>query len=247
MSTPTRLALYRFLAGVVGAALIATGCGSGGGGGKATTIAPLTSLPVTTTIPPPGQHQLQSILIQQSDLPIGWTATPAAPANDEVANPDGFAQCLGTPTTSGDTVAAAFSPTFVNGSGLISSAATSFKSASDVQADTAALANPKASDCFVQGLKARLTAALPKTTTVKVALKFTPAAGSGPSNIVATATGTVSFTRGGHTVTLNNDIVFFAAPRVETHVSFYTSGKAIPASVKSTVLNMVSARLTNVP
>ena len=46
-----------------------------------------------------------------------------------------------------------------------------------------------------------------------VTFKITPGAGAGPANVIATATGSIVFISAGKTLTLNNEVVFFAAPR----------------------------------
>jgi hypothetical protein len=225
-------------------ALLAGGCGSSGG--SRTTTTPLTSLPVSTTSPPPGPTQLQSIVVQADDLPAGWVARPAAVPADANAAAAAFAQCVGVPNTTGDKVAVTYAPDFVKGTTYISSTASSFKSPVDVQGDTSGLTNAKASDCFLQEIKSRLTAVAPKGVAVKSAtLKITPGTGGGPANVVATATGSITFTNAGKTSTLNEYLVFFIAPRIEAHVDFFSVGSAIPASVRTAVLNKVSARVQN--
>jgi hypothetical protein len=240
-----RRTVCRLLAGLAGVTVVVTGCG-GGGGNTATTTVPVTGPPVATTARPPGGPQLQAITVQPGDLPAGWKATPASPPANQATDAAAFAQCVGAPNTAGDVVAVAYSPDFVSGSSVIASTATSYKSPADVQADTTALTTSKASVCFVQVVKARLTAALPKGSTVKsVTLKITPGAGGGPANVVAIAVGTVAFTTGGHSLTLNDDIVFLAAPRIEAHVDFYNTGAPVSAQIKAAVINKVSARVTN--
>jgi hypothetical protein len=241
MPTLPRPAASRLLAGVAGFVLLASGCG-GGSGSKTTSTTP-TSLPVSTTAPPPGQPQLQAMVLQQGDLPTGWSAKPASPPADPKAEAAAFAQCVGGPSTFSDQAAVAYSPNFVKGTSFISSTATSFKSPADIQTNASALANPKASACYIQVVKARATAALPKGTVKSVTFKITPGAGAGPANVIATATGSIVFTSAGKTLTLNNVVVFFAAPRTEAHVDFFSIGSAIPASVKTAVINKVSARV----
>ncbi len=235
----------RIVAVLAGASLVAAGCG--GGGGSSTTITvPVTVKPVVTTVAPPGQPQLQSIVVQPGDLPAGWTAKPASPSANQAADATAFAQCVGAPNTSGDVVAVGYSADFANGTSVVASTATSFKSSADVQADTSALTNAKASGCFVQVVKARLAAALPKGATVKsVTLKITPGPAGGPANVVATASGTVAFTAAGHSLTLKDDIVFLTAPRIEAHIDFYSTGSPISAAVKAAVVTKVAARVAN--
>jgi hypothetical protein len=215
-----------------------SGCGGGSGSKKAAPSS--TTTPAPTTVPPPGAQQLQMIVVQSTDLPAGWTSSAASPPADLS---DGFAGCMGTPNTAGEMVASASSPQFTSGSYVIGSTAKSFRSPAAVLADTAALTNPKASSCLATVNKAHLAAG--KGVTVRtVTFKVTPGTGGGPSNVVATATSALSYTLNGHTTTLNDETVYFVAPRIEARVDFYYATKAPSASVKAAVISKVSARVT---
>jgi hypothetical protein len=200
-------------------------------------------------LPPPTQQQLQTVvLIQPSDLPVGWTASAAAVSPFRAADATAFAQCMGVQDTGADVAAAAVSPNYVNGSAVIGSTATSFANATDVQVDTAALIDPKASTCYVPVVKARLIASLPKTSVVKtVTLKITPGAGGGPANVVATSTGTVAYTLSGKTTTIIFDLVYLVGPRVEAQINFATTGTAVATAVKTALVAKVAARVAATP
>lgn len=221
--------------------LLAAAC-SGGGSSTTTT---LITVPVSSTVPPPGEPQLSDIVVQPSDLPAGWKAEPASVSGTQVADSAAYARCMGIPNTLTDAAGIAFSPDFVKGALLITSTATSFHSKTDVQTDTAALTNPKASSCFESVARSRLSAALPAGATVRsFTLNITPGSGGGPVNVVATASGTVVFTASGHRLSLDDEVVFFAAPRIEAQVAFYSTGATVPASVKAVVVQEVSARVS---
>lgn len=240
---PRRIELL-LLAGLTGMALLGA-CGSGAGSSASTTV-PVTSPSVSTTAAAPGPAQLRAVVVQPADLPPGWTARPPNPSTSQAADSAAFAQCVGAPNTASDVVSIGYSPEFVNGTSVIASTASSFKSPADIQADTAALTNAKAAACFVQVLKARLTATLPKGATVKsVTFKIAPGANGGPDNVIATGTKTMAFTASGHTVTLNDAVVFLAGPRIEAHIDFYSEASPISAQVKAAVINNVSARVAN--
>ncbi len=155
---------------------------------------------------------------------------------------------MGVQDTGPDVAASGVSPNYTSGSAVMSSSATSFANSTDVQVDTAALIDPKASTCFIQVLKARLTATLPKTAVVRtVTLKITPGAGAGPTNVVATGTGTIAYTLSGKTTTSNYDVVYITGPRVEAQVLFSSTGTAVAAAVKSAVVAKVAARVAATP
>jgi hypothetical protein len=141
-------------------------------------------------------------------------------------------------------VAVANSPDYVKGSDVITSTATSFKTRGAVPSDTEALINAKGGACLEQVDKARLAAVLPKGGTVgSYVVKVTPGTGGGAGNITAIATSTITFTLNHHSLTLNDETVFLVAPRIETRIDFYSATEAIPAAVKTAVVNHVSARV----
>jgi ABC-type glycerol-3-phosphate transport system substrate-binding protein len=239
MPSFSRPTWFRALAAGAALALVGAGCG---GGGKSS--ASTTTVPVATTTPPPGQLQLSMIVVQPADLPSGWTPKPAdAPPKPE-AEPIAFAQCMGSPTTAGDVVAVAYSPDYVKGTEVITSSATSFKTRNDVPTDSAALTNPKAATCLEQVNRARLDAELPSGGVVKsYKVTITPGTGGGPTNAVATATSTITFTDNGHSLTLTEIGYLLVAPRIETWVDFDSVNQAIATTVKSAVLDAVAGRV----
>jgi hypothetical protein len=185
-------------------------------------------------------------VVQPGDLPAGWTAKAASPSSNQAAEDSAFDQCMGAPSTTGDIVAVAYSPNYVKGTSTIDSSATSYKSPSDVQADTHAMLDAKAGPCLQQVGKANLTAGLPKGATVKTdTVKVTPGTNGGPTNVVATVNSTVTLSASGHTLTLNVQSVYLIAPRIEAHIDFFTEGTAIPTLVKQAVINKVSVRVAN--
>lgn len=229
------------LVGVVALAVLAGACG---GGGSSTAPTTLITVPVSTTAPPPGQLQLSDIVVQPSDLPAGWTAKPASVSDTQAADSAAFAQCMGIPNTLNDAVASAFSPDFAKGTVLITSNAVSFDSRQDVQTETNALVDPKAAGCFEAVGRSHLSTDIPSDAAVRsFTLKVTPESSGGPANVVATASGTVVFVASGHRLTLDDQVVFFAAPRIEAQVALYSTGAAVPAALAAQVVRDVSARV----
>lgn len=236
-----RLSLRRVLAGLAGLGLLAGGCSGGGGKPPATS----TTAAVATTAPPPGDQQLQSIVVHAADLPAGWTAKPATPPTDRAAADAAYAQCMGIANTDSDVVATVYSPDFTNGSMVIVSTASSYRTRTAVPVDAAALLNPKASTCLLQVGKSRLAAGLPKGATIRTdTLKITPGPGRGPANVVATATSSVAYVAAGHPVSLNDNIVWLAAPRIEARIDFYSAGSPINAALQAAVVAQVAKRVT---
>jgi hypothetical protein len=230
------------LAAIVG--LVLPGCGGSGGGDASSTT--LVTGPVNTTVPAPGQNQVRAIVVQPSDLPADWKASPPSPSSDPRIDSAAFARCMGALDTLPDAAALAFSQNFSNGSAVVSSGATSFRSAVDVQADAASLINPMASDCFAKVGKARMASRLPKAVTVKsLTLKITPGAGGGPPSVIATASGTFVLSTAGHQLTLKNEVVFLVGRRIEAQIAFFTTGAAFPAQVKAEVIKRVAARVAH--
>jgi hypothetical protein len=239
-----RPAIHLVAAGLALGGVFLSGCG-GKGGGEAASTTLVTGL-VNTTVPAPGQNQLRAIVVQPGDLPPGWKPSPPTPSSDPKTDSATFAQCMGALDTFPDAAALAFSQNFSNGSSVVSSGATSFKSAVDVQLDAASLLNPLASDCFAKVGKARMTAQLPKAVTVKsITLKITPGTAGGPANVVATASGTLVFTTTGHQLTLKNEVVFLVGRRIEAQIAFFTTGGTFPAQVKADVIKKVAARVAH--
>jgi len=235
---------------LVAAAMVAlagvTFSGCGGSGGSNAVATTLVTGPVNTTVPAPGQNQLRAIVVHAEDLPGDWKASPPSPSSDPRIDSAAFAQCMGALDTLPDAAALAFSQNFSNGSSVISSGATSFKSAVDVQADAASLINPMASQCFAKVGKARMASRLPKAVTVKsLTLNITPGANGGPPSVIATASGTFVLTTAGHQLTLRNEVVFLVGRRIEAQIAFFSTGASFPAQVKADVIKKVAARVAH--
>ena len=239
MSLLPRLTIPHLLVGLAGVALLASGCS--GGGNK---VGSPTTLPVATSVPPPGRVQLAMIVVQPSDLPTGWTATPAKPAPNPEAEPKAFAQCMGTTSSAADLVAIAYSPDYVHGTQVVSSSATSFRTRADVPADTATLTSAKAASCLEEVDKARLGAELPAGGVVKsYSVKVTPGTGGGAANIVAIATATATYSENGHSLTLNDETVYLVAPRIEARIDFSSVGTTVSDATRLAVENQVAQRV----
>jgi hypothetical protein len=184
------------------------------------------------------------IVVQPSDLPAGWKPQGFTPPANPLAESTAFSQCVGTPVTAGDAAAVVFSPDYVMGTDYIASSATSFHTKNDVPADAAALTSPKAGTCLAQVDHARLAAELPAGGTVKSSsVRVTPGTGGGASNVVATATSTITFTLKGRSLTLTDDSVFLDAPRIEARIDFFSAVQPLAAATRTAIVNKVADRV----
>lgn len=208
-----------------------------------------TSSPVSSSSPsssaatPASQSQLKKIALQPADLPSGWKGTPYQSSPNDSAGNAAFLKCVGARNTDGDKVAEAHSDDFTHGEGTISSSATSYRSQSDVNTDTATLHNPKVSPCFEQMMKKQITASLPAGGTVKVAsIKITPGSAGGPANVVATGTGTIKVQANGQQISIYLTVAFITGPLIEAEVDTENVGAPLPASVVNPLVATVATR-----
>lgn len=198
----------------------------------------------TTTRPPAAGPQLDQMIVQPGDLPANWVGRRPTPDPAQAANSAAFAKCLGIPNTNPNTVATARSPVFSLGSAQITSLAASYRSTSDVETDAAGLASTKATACLSQLVQSQVTATLPRGATVRNTLKVLPGAGSGPTNVVATVSGTVTITqKGGQQGTLVESIVFMTGPRIEAQLVFVGLGQGVPAALRTALVEKMANRI----
>ena len=221
-------------AAVCGLVLVA-GCSSSAksGTGKALTPSPT----------PATQAHLQTIVLQASDLPTGWTGTPYQPSSSDAADQAALVACVGGRNTEADKVAEANSDDYNLDNATISSSASSFKSQSDLAADIAILHSPKLDSCYEQLLKKELSTSLPAGTTIESAtVTITPGAGGGPSNVVATGSGTIQVKSNAQTIPVYVDVAFITGPLIEAEVDAENVGTPVPPAVVSAMVGKVAAR-----
>jgi hypothetical protein len=184
--------------------------------------------------------QLQKIVLQPADLPAGWKGTPYQPSESSAADQAAFVKCVGVRNTDADTVAEADSADYSLGDASISSSATSYRSQSDVDADTAALLSPKASPCFEKVLKQSL--ATTGATVKSVSVKITPGSAGGPANVVATLVAAIKISRAGRQAVLYSTAAFITGPLIEAEVDTFNFGTPVPASLTNPLVATVANR-----
>jgi hypothetical protein len=114
----------------------------------------------------------------------------------------------------------------------ISSNATSYKSQSDLDADTALIYNPKISTCYQQLIKTQAATSLPAGSTITaITLTITPRPGGGPSNVVGTGTGSITVTSGGATIPIYVSVAFITGPLIEAEVDFENPTQPVQAAM----------------
>jgi hypothetical protein len=198
---------------------------------------------------PPSADALQSAVLQDEDLPAGWRGTAYDPSSDDDDDDDGTAallKCIGAEDNSADEVEEAHSPDFSSEEGSsISSSATSFRSQEAIEADVAVFSDPAAPGCFAEQMSTGLAdSGLPAGTTVgEPQISFTAGSGGGPSNVVASATGTIPVTVSGQQITFYLDVAFITGRLTEASVEFFGVGAPVPADLQSSLVAAVADRV----
>ena len=222
-----------------------------------TTVNPLTPNP--TVSPVSADSALAaSINLRRSDLPTGWSPTPAsaqvarppvAPATAQVAAERNLASCIGGSYPGaagifGDSVLpgqtdSVRSPTFQNGSDTtfqMSSTTTVMSTAAEAQALTTSFANPNLATCLGQYQSTLAAAAMPGAT-AQVQMVTLPAP---PGVSVLGYITTLALPNQGTEVIGQ---AFLVSGRVETRLEPTTSGEAVPGDVFTPAYNAVAARV----
>jgi hypothetical protein len=226
--------------------LLLAGCGGSSPktttSGSATHTAPSSS-PAASSASPATAAQLKKIVLQASDLPQGWKGTPHKADPSDAAAQAQVVACAGGRNTDSDKVADTDSEDFALDQATISSSATSYRSQSDIAADTALLHNPKLSTCYTQLVKKELGAALPGGATIESAsIKITPGSAGGPANIVATGSGTIKVNVNGQQVPVYLNVAFITGPLIEAELDAENIGAPVPPALFRSLVAAMAAR-----
>jgi hypothetical protein len=237
-------------AGIV-VSLLAAGCGSSSAPTRSSSPAASSTSPGPTAPSPAsgsasssaGSAKLTAIVLQPSDLPAGWTATPHQADPDDAADQAALVACVGGTNTDPDKTAEVDSSDFSLNDASISSNATSYKSQSDLDADTALIHNPKISTCYQQLIKTQAATSLPAGSTITaITLTITPGPGGGPSNVVGTGTGSITVTSGAATIPIYVSVAFITGPLIEAEVDFENPAQPVPAAMFTNLVNTLATR-----
>lgn len=233
-------------------ALLLAGCGgssSAASGTSASSSAATSSAASSSAAPtaeaPPAADRLQAVLVQQADVPAGWTGEAYTPDPSDAQQQAAFLQCAGGRDTSPDQVSEQHSPDFSAESGAgVSSQATSYKTQQDVDDDVALLTGPKASTCFQDQAKSALSGASlpPGATLSNASIAITPGAAGGPANVVATGTGRLLLSISGQKMPLYLGVSFITARMTEVEVDFFSLGSPVDPALMSSVTRTVATR-----
>jgi hypothetical protein len=187
--------------------------------------------------------QLKKIALQPADLPSSWKAAPAQPDSSDSSGQAQMMKCIGAKNTDEDRVATADSDDYTHGDATISSSATSYKSQSDLDNDTALLKSPKLTQCFTKLLKQQAGMGLPKGATLgPVSVKFTPGRGAGPANVVGSGSAAMLVTANGQHVKVYVNFVYLTGPLIEAEVDAENVGSPVPAAALQSAVKAVADR-----
>ena len=186
-------------------------------------------------------------VVTAADLPAGWTADPADPADDGADEGDrALAECMG--ATYEDSPAEAKSS--FSSVGL--SAGSDFTIASSLErarSDFAALAGAAAPGCFEQMFRKQLEADKPPGGSYDIKVSPSDMVEGLPRDADRDAVGlrmTVTFHRGKVAVPMAFDVIMLRYDRIETSLTFTSLGDAaFPADLPRSLTNTVAQRLAN--
>lgn len=126
---------------------------------------------------------------------------------------------------------------------MISSAASRYRSAADIRADTATLRNPKLPGCYRTLLRQQLAGGLPGGGRIDtVAITITPAPAGYPRNVVAIISGRIGVIASGISISVFIDAAYITGPLIEAEVDFENVGAAVPAALRKHLIALVATR-----
>ena len=229
--------LVRICVAVCGVALLA-GCSVLPSATHTTASARATPAPAT----PASQSQLNQIVLQQADLPIGWKGTPYEADPSDPASQAALMKCVGVRNTEGDKIHEANSEDFALGDATVSSSATSYRSQSDLDTDVAMVHNPRFSACIEQEARNQ-SGTLPAGESLEaVSFKVTPGSANSPDNVVATALGTMRVNVKGHEIAVYTSFTFIIGPLIEAEVDVENVGAPLDTSIQQGLVDAVATR-----
>lgn len=252
----------RLVPAIAAVALLSAACSSGSSAGSPTTAAP-TNPPTTTSSSPtvststssdtgsggsgPSTATLKSIVVQQSDLPAGWTGKPAAAETDQDKDLDAqLAVCTGS-TSSGDQnqLQKIQSDDYTMGESTVSSDVSSYPSESDVQMQVAILKSPKAQSCLNSLLQKEIASTLPSTAKIETSGIVLNTASQGIANLAGTANGKIAISVKGQTVTVYIGAAFFVGNQITGEVTFSSVNTPISSTFANPIVEAVAKRAAN--
>jgi hypothetical protein len=230
---------------LAGALVLIAGCGSSSSGssGSSRSSGGALSASPSSTASPATEVELKKIVLREGDLPRTWKATPAGLDSGDNSGQAELMKCVGAKNTDEDQVATTDSDDFVLGDATISSSASSYKSAADLDSDRALLKSPKLTPCFNQVFKKQLMTGMPEDASIgAVSVRFTPGPGAGPANVAGSGAATVPVTANGQQAMVYINFVYLTGPLIEAEVDAENVGAPVPAAMLQTAVNAVAHR-----
>ena len=185
---------------------------------------------------------LQGIVLRQSDLPKGWSASAHRGDPNQASYDATLASCIGVKNTDPDRLATANSPDFSGPGGVTFalSTASRYRSSSDLAADKAKLSSSKAIPCFETLVKAELASnpLVPKGSTVRVqrlSISLNPT--GYPSNVAGIGHAKLLLD---NVVTVYVDLAFITGRLIEAQVEY--AGTSLNAATEKALFTNVANR-----
>jgi hypothetical protein len=190
----------------------------------------------------PQTVNLQSLVLQRADVPSGWTAkTHTEDSSSDLEDREVIA-CLGSNIQpNAGRIQQVHSDDYDQGQSEITSDASSWQTAQNVQDQIGLITSPKADACFKQALEKQLASA----PGLQVTVDIQPGAGGLPSDVVARLHAVVTYTDNGKLARLYFDTAFIAKGTVTAEVDFLGVGDQIPLGVSSGMVEAVAHRVAN--
>ena len=185
---------------------------------------------------------LKAIVLQQSDLPTGWTGAAYQPDPTDAKNKAQFAQCTGHRNTESDKVSEVHSDDYIPGRTAL------------LAGDQLLLGRRggrgQGRDAELEGDQllravgeARDPGRLPSGMKVeRLSVQISKPSVGDPSNVIAWGDATVVVSQDGQQTTVYTAAAFIVGPLVEAEIDFTNVGSPIPASVRQQLATIVAER-----
>lgn len=232
--------LLRAASVAVLAAALVSGCSSSGAPAKPRGIA------------------LSDVVLQDADLPAGWTSAPHTVKGDEDTQQTKLLHCLDAPDTRPHIVGSVQSPDYVSDQGRIASEISRYASQADVDRDAAALRQSTQQKCREKVTRASLVKQLPDGTDIT---KIEVTVDTSPKGLPADAKAVV------HTeielstevkATVEDpkpkpklskgfvDVAYLFGRRIEATITFTSSDEPVDSDLESRVISKVGERIAKI-
>jgi hypothetical protein len=224
---------------VVALALALVACG----GGKAKPSGRASSSP-TLSLEEADRAVAQTLVLQQADLPAGWTAAPHQKSPDEDAAATQLAACVGAPPPDTSTSADVDGPDLSLGDSSVNSSASFDRTLELARADLAALRSPKLSDCVKDFAVQAIRDALGRTALQSVQFDARQATQYGDATLGFRFIATIKVES--RSITVFQDLFFLIKGRAGVSAAFSNVGAPFDQALETSLLATLGSRLAGV-